>query len=154
MKSDANGYFIVPSLVSADHKTFSFPGVSSDSFGPFSAEPGCTLKVVCKLNDYVPTLTHNSVFRSPASSLRIVGITKSKSDVLIVFNGGNNAADYNVEVFSLNGKKVYYTTVSNNGSGTYSVACSEPNGKAMSPGSYIARIITPSASAEKRFVVQ
>ena len=45
IQTDSNGNFILPSLVSADQKTFSFPTVSADSFGPFSAEPGCTLKV-------------------------------------------------------------------------------------------------------------
>jgi hypothetical protein len=152
-KTDSSGCFVAPNLVSSDLKTFSFPGLSSDSFGPFSVEPECTLTVVCKLND-VSTAIHNSVFRSPTSSVKIVGITKSKSDILIVFNGSNNVADYNVEVFSLAGKKMYSAIVSNNGSGTYSVTCSGVNGKGMSPGSYIARIITPSASVEKRFTVQ
>ncbi len=150
MKTDTSGCFIVPSLVSTDHKTFSFPGMSSDSFGPFSTEPDCTLKVVCKLDDYVATSTHNSVLSSPATSLKIVGITKSKSDVLIVFDGGNSPGDYDVEVFSLSGKQVYASTVSGQGSGTYSV-----NWKpGIHAGIYVARIRSQSASAEQRFTIK
>jgi len=148
--TDSNGYFHLSNLLSTDQRTFSFFGKSSLTFGPFYAAPECTLNVVCKLTDYIPSSAHNPVASSPASSLKIAGITKSKSDVFIVFNGGNSAGDYNIEVFSLNGKKVYSTMVSNNGSGTYSVAWN-PSTHA---GSYIARISSGIGTVERKFVLR
>lgn len=147
--TDSSGYFYLQRLVSTDQRSVAFPGISSLTFGPFYPEPECTTSVVCKLSDYIPSSAHNPLLRS-STSLRIVGVTKSKSDVLIVFNGSQGAGDYNVAVYSLNGKKMYCTTVSNSGSGTYSVAWNSR----IHSGTYVVKIRSQSASVEKDFTIK
>jgi hypothetical protein len=147
--TDSTGYFFLNNNLSSEQKTLSFPGKSTTTFGPFTVEPHCTLSVVCKLGDYVPTGAHNPVFSSSASLLKIVGITKNKSGVLIVFNAGNSAVDYDVAVYSLNGKKVYASVVASNGGGTYSVAWIGAHA-----GQYIARINSENGSVERKFSVR
>jgi alpha-L-fucosidase 2 len=93
---------------------------------------------------------HNPVVCSLAPSLKIVGITERKSDVVIVFNGSNSTKEYAVAVYSLNGKKVYATTVPNSGSGTYSVIWNS----GTSFGLYVASIRSESASIERRFTIK
>lgn len=149
MPTNDSGYFYVRNLFSFNAVTFSFPGRSSKTFGPFSVEPACTLNVVCKLTDYAPSSAHNPVHSFAAFSLKVVGITKSKSDVLIIFNGSNSSGDYNLAVFSLSGKKMYSTTISNSGSGTYSVAWNGAHA-----GQYIARIRSADGNVERKFFLR
>jgi hypothetical protein len=141
-------------FVSSDQETFSFPTVSAKTFGPFSVEPTCTLNIACKLTDYSPTDVEKPAFHSLPSSAKIVSVTKTGSTLVIAFNGNVEDGDYTVSIFSLRGKKVYSAWVSNNGSGTYSVACSGLPHKSISAGSYVVRLSTKSLSMEKRFTVK
>jgi hypothetical protein len=149
---DSAGNFFLENILSTEQKTFSFPGKSATTFGPFTVEPHCTLSVVCKLNDYIPTSAHNAVSSSPASLIKIVAITKSKAGAIIVFNGSDRAEDYNVSIYSMNGKKVYASTVScsGNSGGTYTVSCNT----GIHAGTYIARVHSQSATVEQRFTVK
>jgi hypothetical protein len=148
--TDSSGHFVAPNLVSSDQKTFSFPGMSAKTFGPFSVEPECTLNVICKLDDYVPTAERNPVFCLSESSIKIIGITKDNSGVLIVFSGSKSVGDYNVAVFSLSGKKIFSSVVSNTGSGTYSVAWKD----VTHSGYYITRISSKNGSVERKFLLR
>jgi hypothetical protein len=146
--TDTNGRFCWPNLVSAYKFSF-FTLKYGGNFGPFSVVPECTLNVVCKFNNYIPTASNNPVFCSTPSSMKIVGITKTRTSAIIVFNVGEGSGDYDAAVFSLNGKKVFSSLISNNGSGTYSVAWNGAHA-----GQYIARIRSQSTSVEKRFTIK
>lgn len=92
----------------------------------------------------------NPGLRSQGPSLKIVSITARKSDVAIVFKGSNITRAYTVSVYSLNGDKVYDTTVPNSGSDSHSVTWKSRTGS----GSYVASVRSGSASIEKRFTIK
>jgi hypothetical protein len=53
-RTDSFGQFLLTNLISADSRSFFFPGKSAGTYGPFSPEPECTTNAFCRLNDYPP----------------------------------------------------------------------------------------------------
>jgi hypothetical protein len=148
--TDSSGHFNLSLLPAITQLFLSVGDMISgpQDYGPYSIIPGCTTSVICKTPP--PVSVHTQVLHSPISSLKIVGITKNKTSAIIVFNGGNESGDYDVAIFSLSGKKVFSSIVSNTGSGTYSVNCNT----GFHPGTYIARLRSQSTSVEKRFTIK
>lgn len=147
--TDSSGHFTLSLLPAIPQLFLSVGDMISgpQDYGPFSVTPGCTARVICKTPP--PVSTHKPAINSPAPSLKIIGITKTKTNAIIVFNGGEGSGDYDVAIFSLNGKKVFSSLISNNGSGTYSVAWNGAHA-----GQYIARLRSQSTSIEKRFTIK
>lgn len=148
--TDSSGHFILSLLPAIPQLFLSVGDMISgpQDYGPFSITPGCTTNAICKTP--LPVSAHKPVIYSPTSTLKIVGITKANTDAIIVFNSGDESGDYEVAIFSMNGKRLYSSTVSNSGPGTYSVSWNS----AAHSGTFIARLRSQSTSVEKRFTIK